>query len=485
MLASLGKDVVVYGLSDFVFKIIAFAVFPIYAHTFSVHEFGVIELVTSLASLLAMGCGLGLNNAVQRFYFDPGITRDKQRSVVSSGLLLQSSLSVVLVIAALVGLYPFRDRIETSYGIPWLVFVLAFVGLIPALILQFVLDVLRLHFSPWRYTAVALLRNVLGVAVGLVLILAFGFGISGVFMGAAAGGLFAIPLGLWMIGRDLRFHFDTEVARCLAQFGYPFVFTGVAYWIFGSLDRWMLAYLSGIEDVGLFGIAFKFAMVAMFLNAAFGQAWSPWAMKIRSERSDYRKVYSQIFSKWFVLLTMVGCLLSIFSKELLQLTTPEPYWPAANIIVVAVLGVVFFGTTQITAIGISIEKQTRLFAISAWIAAAANFMLNILLIPTFGAIGAATATTLTYFGLSAAYLYWTQKIHPLPLHWEQLFSVFLAAVSTVPIALMLNSHESKPSIILIKTLVPAIFMMILWQRGLFRNMSAYFTRSQVGVPDLK
>jgi O-antigen/teichoic acid export membrane protein len=485
MLKGLGKDVIVYGASDFVFKMVAFAVFPIYAYRFSVYDFGVIELVTVFSILLAMLGGLGLNNAVQRFYWEPGISRDKQRSLVTSGFLLQTGFSAVLVTAILAVLYPFRNNLEANYGISWAVAILALGGIIPAMAMQFVLDVLRLHLAPWRYTSVAFLRNILGVMIGLVLIFVYGFGISGIFIGTAVAGIVAVPLGLWMIGRDIKVRFDRETAGDLLQFGYPFVFTGIANWIFGSLDRWMLAQLSSVEDVGLYGIAFKFTMVVMFMNAAFGQAWSPWAMKLRSEYRDYRRWYSRILLHWFLLLTIVGCFLSVFAKELLAITSPPAYWPAANILVVAVLGVVFLGTTQITAVGISIERQTRIFAFTAWIGAVANFVLNLLLIPVLGALGAATATTLTHLGLSGAYLYWTQRLHPLPLQWGQLTIVFLAGVLVVPIALILNTYDSGTPIIIIKLLVPVCLMTAMWRLGLFRDPSVHLTRALAGVPDLK
>lgn len=472
MLTSLGKDVVLYGASDLLFKVLAFSVFPIYAYTFSVRDFGVIELVTAFSMLLTMCCSLGLNNAVQRYYWDPGMTEEGKRRLVSTGLLFQSGSTIILVAAAAAGLYAIRQPVEEQYGVSWSLIVSALAGLIPSVALQYVLDVLRLQFAPWRYACVAFLKNAVGVAVGLVLILAFGFGVTGIFMGTAVAGLLAVPLGLWMIGKDLEVGFNSGVAQTLFQFGYPFIFSGLAYWVLGSIDRWMIAQLSNMDEVGLYGIAFKFAAIVMFLNTAFGQAWSPWAMKVRAERSDYRKVYSEVFSVWFLLLTLAGCVLSMFAKELLVLTTPERYWPAANILIVAVLGVVFLGTTQITAVGISLEKRTRIFAVSAWIAAALNVALNIVLIPRLGALGAALATTVTYFGLSGAYLYWTQRIHPLPLDWNQLLSVFVVGVLSVPAAWTLNSFDTGFRTVLVKMLVLSLPIVMIWRWGLFRETLA-------------
>lgn len=400
------------------------------------------------------------------------MTEEGKRRLVSTGLLFQSGSTIVLVAAAAAGLYAIRRPVEEHYGVSWPLILFALAGLIPSVALQYVLDVLRLQFAPWRYACVAFLKNAVGVAVGLLLILAFGFGVTGIFMGSAVAGLLAVPLGLWMIGKDLEVGFNSGVAQTLFQFGYPFIFSGLAYWVLGSIDRWMIAQLSNMDEVGLYGIAFKFAAIVMFLNTAFGQAWSPWAMKVRAERSDYRKVYSEVFSVWFLMLTLAGCVLSMFAKELLVLTTPERYWPAANILIVAVLGVVFLGTTQITAVGISLEKRTRIFAVSAWIGAILNVVLNMVLIPRLGALGAALATTVTYFSLSGAYLYWTQRVHPLPLNWNQLLSVFVVGVLSVPAAWTLNGFDTGLRTVLVKILVLSLPIVMIWRWGMFRETLA-------------
>ena len=82
MLRNLIKNTAIYGLGDFVFKFIGFAVFPIYAHTFSVEEFGAMALVTTLAGLVGIFLNVGMNNSIQRFLLGP---RDARGSSPGSG----------------------------------------------------------------------------------------------------------------------------------------------------------------------------------------------------------------------------------------------------------------------------------------------------------------------------------------------------------------------------------------------------------------
>ena len=110
--------------------------------------------------------------------------------------------------------------------------------------------------------------------------------------------------------------------------------------------------------------------------------------------------------------------------------TPTTYWPAASIIGILSMGLVFYGTTQITVIGISLERKTKILSYAAWLTAITNIVLNWLFIPSLGALGAAIATFISYIFLSVIYLKYTQKLHPIPFDNKKiLFSIFLIFIS--------------------------------------------------------
>ena len=420
MLRTLVKDTAIYGLGDFIFKFIGFAIFPIYAHVFKVDEFGVMALVTTLAGLVAVLLNMGMNNAVQRFYWDPQTPEGHRPVLVSTGLWVLLTWSTLLTALVLLLLSPLRIGIQQRFDVLWIFILLSLVSNIPSEILQYSLNILRLHFSPWLFTLVSAWRNLAGVLLGLFWVLILKKGLLGFFWGNFLGLVVAIPLGFWLIRKDLRFEFDKQIAKEIMAFGYPFIFTGLAYWVFGSMDRWMLGGLSNNTEVGLYSIASKFATILIFFNTAIGQAWSPFAMKLLGEDPDYRLTFSKVLSALFLGLVLIGFVVSLFGLEMLRLTTPAAYWPAANTLSVLAMGIVLAGTTQVTALGISIGRRTQLFATGSWIAAILNLLLNWLMIPKWGALGAGLATFVSYFFLSGFYLYWTQRIHPIPLQVKAL-----------------------------------------------------------------
>src|SRR5207253_11456050 len=118
--------------------------------------------------------------------------------------------------------------------------------------------------------------------------------------------------------------------------------------------------------------------------------------------------FARIFSGWFFLLAFIGLGLALLAPEVMILLTPPEYHGAAPILAIAACGVVFYGTVQITVLGIQLERRTILLTYGAWLAAGLNVGLNLLLTPRMGALGSAIATFFSYGLLTGSFLFWSQ-----------------------------------------------------------------------------
>jgi O-antigen/teichoic acid export membrane protein len=465
VLRRLAKDSAVYGGADLATKVLSFFLFPLIAAALSPKAFGALELIGTTTSLLSLVVNCGLNNAVQRFYWDIETTPEMQPVIVTSGLYAQLVFGTLAVIAGLVAV---------PFVLPWMrseEWPLTWVALVAALLVmaltqwsQYVLDVVRLHFAPWRFFTLALTSRVISMAFGLVAVVTLGLGIDGLMTAEAVMLVLVMPLALWMIRRDFRPRsFDFSWFKKLVNFGYPFIYSGLAYWLFASMDRWLLASMSSVEEVGIFSVAFRFASVVWFVSTAFGQAWSPAAMKIRADHPDqYRSIYGQILLLLLFVMLVVGGSVALFSGEIISLIMPDEYLASALPLAILCFGVVLQATQQVTALGLSLEKKTHLLARLAWLTAAVNFVGNLILIPRFGAAGASCATVLSYFVLTGCYLYYTQRLHPIAVQWGRL-AVLLALGSLVALVSILFVAETfDPIVFLAKLALAIVCLLIGW-----------------------
>lgn len=460
MLKNLFQSTAIYGLADFAGKFLAFAIFPIYAHLFTIEEFGVLGMVLTLAGLLGIAANLGLNSAVQRYYFARESTKESRKHIVTTGLSVLAGWATCFTLIAATVLWFARETIETRYRIEWLLIALALATTIPSQLLQYCQDVLRIQFAPWKFAVVSILRNVAGAALGLWLVIVLHFRVDGLFLGQLVAAALAVPIALCLIRGEVTFHFHPVIARKLVGYGYPLVFNGFAFWVVSSFDLWLLSQLSDATQVGLYSIAIKFATILTFITSAFGQAWAPIALRAFAEDAGYRERISNLFAGWFFALACIGVALGLFGRELLLLLTPASYWLAADVLTVLAMAAVMFGTTQFTMLGLSIEGKTAIIARSTWITAGVSVSANLLLIPQLGAMGAGLSALLTYSLLTALYLHHSQRFHPLPLPWRKLGYVLLLLSGATAFGVYANTLAWSPLLLAAKFSALVVVLLI-------------------------
>lgn len=440
------KDTAAYGLSDFVLKCINFATFPLFTYLLSVEEFGIYGLVFTLGALIGLFFNCGINSAVQRFATEPNADRPK---IISTGLIcLVSGALIVSTLALLVAASEYNLLIQhgiTLSMVAWTIF-----ANIALQINSYCLDVLRIRFETWKFTWINATQNLAAAALSLTFVYCYEGGVVGYLAGMALGYFIVVPFSLWTISCELTWDFDYRAANAILKFGLPIVFSGMGYWLLGSLDRWMLGSLSNAVEVGLYAVAFKFCSVLAMLNQAFGQAWSPRALLARQTDKNYRQTYGHVMLLWFFGLTILAALLITFGPELITLLTPKPYWPAKDLLPSIMIGLIFMGTAQILAISITLSTKTHHFMIATWISAALNILLNYYLIPEYGALGAGWATCLSSIALWTYYFISSRILHPFVLDIKALSLCILAVLVAAVFFTYCDSLPQSSSLILVK-----------------------------------
>jgi O-antigen/teichoic acid export membrane protein len=454
ILRSLLKDTAIYGLSDLFFKIIAFFTFPLFAHAFTSSEYGLLALVITIGVLVTPCFNCGLNNAVQVRYsgIDANNPSYPAPLIVTTGLSSTFFLGSIIV-SLCVGLsYLYRDALLTTFQIEWSWIGWVLYGHLFMLINSFVADVIRLHFTPWKFAFMSALINTLTVTGNLIAVFYLQSGIKGFLISTAIVHFFIIPLNLWMIRRDLTLKFNWKLCKELLRFGYPFIFSGIAFWLFGSMDRWVLDFMSTLHEVGIYSIAFKFVSVMILISQAVGSAWVPHALKMYKEDPAYRATFSRLFSLSFYSFVFCAVGISLFSQEFLMMSTPEAYWSAWESLPFLSMGLACYGASQIISLSFSVERKTHHMTFAFCVAAICNLALNFALIPLYGAQGAAMATFIAYMIFTAYIWLWTQKIHPLPLDYRKLAVSFVAMFFLLAFHLWLQTIPWGKTTVFLKVL---------------------------------
>lgn len=418
----LGRETIVYGISGTISRFIGIFLVPLYTRVFSPADYGVIALVTSLIGLLSTFIVLGLDNSSGRWFYDTDNTAQR-KSVISSWFWCQT---VVGLIAALI-MSLFAPQIAVLLlGSPEYATVVRVAALmIPLGTFRKVLgNWLRYQRQAWM-TTVYLTASSLGT-IGLIalFVLVWRQGLVGLYwaqvIAAVLTALVAVAIfKSWIASQYISW----KLLKEMLVFGLPLVPAGIASWVRASSDRFILQMFRETSEIGLYAVAGTIASGVALITGAFQMAWGPFAFSILHERDSVR-VYTKVLSVYSLLGCLLGTALSLFAPLFLHILTPLEYFSAASCVPYLVFSYLATGAIYIVAIGSSIAKRSLPIAVSIFIGAGVNALLNFVLIPYFGKEGAAFSALVSNI-CSVAYLYSaSQKNYHIPYQLKDVLICF-------------------------------------------------------------
>lgn len=411
-LARLGKDSVIYGFGAVLAKGIAFFTLPVYTRIFSPADYGVIEMMATITSLLSSVLVMGMDSAQSFYFFEQKDHGLKAQAVVVSSILQWRLLwGTVIVGAALCGA-PLWNRWFFNGELGFLFFAAAFFGALLAQVLSQSVEIFRLLYRPWSYISVTLGQTLLNVAFALFLIVVLRSGIVGFFVGSAIAS-FLLACWSWSRVREYvdfsRLH--TVWWPRLLRFGAPLLPGGLAFYVMSTADRWFIQHYHDATELGLYAIASKFALLMALLIETFRKAWWPIAMD--AMHSEDGPQTFRMIARLFMGVGIAGIIaLTFIVPWLLRLLTTPGYFSAWRMTGVLAWQSLFYGFFLVGSAGIWKAEKTWITSLLMISSALVNILLNYLLVPPYAGLGAALATAVTFLLWTLASMWLSELYWP-------------------------------------------------------------------------
>ena len=372
---------------------------PLFTRYLTPSEYGIIALLDSTVEIFAAFCSAGLGQAVVRFYHSAA--DDKQRRQVISTAMLMSG---VVTVCALV-LLTFVSRPIASLALKnhaYDNFVLLAVSTmligLPAGIASAILEAsarFRLIYT------IGLVRIVCSALLKIYLVVFLQQGINGVLWGNfICAVLFDVGLALWAIF-SFGVHINRSFIGPMIRYGLPFVPTIFSSIAMHQSNRFYLSAYTTADQVAYYQLAFQlpFALNSLILGS-FDTVWSSRVVFTIAKEPDALKQYPRISTYFLFLLSFVLFTVAISAKVLVKLFAAPSYAPAAMYVPFLAFGLWLYTIHVFLRTGVILSKDTYLLTINYGLTLGITILLNWLLIPRFGAYGAAYATVMIYFCFS-------------------------------------------------------------------------------------
>lgn len=188
---------------------------------------------------------------------------------------------------------------------------------------------------------------------------------------------------------------NPQLLHKMLTFSLPLVAGGMAYWGLTTMDRLFLRSFSGFEELGVYALSVSLAGAVSVLSTIFSNLWHPILYKWVKNGVDKQKVLN-VIECMLLAVCLIWSLVGMFSFVLVYFLPPE-YSAIEYLIVACIAMPLFTMLSETTGVGIGITRRSSFSMLASISAFVVNAILNYILIPDFGASGAAIATLLAFF----------------------------------------------------------------------------------------
>lgn len=351
-------------------------------------NFGLINYAGAYIGLFMSFCTLGINSVIVKEFIDhPG-----QEGTIIGTTLWMRAISSFCSALAIVGIVSVVDKGDST--------TILIVSLCSAGLLFNIFETFNYWFQSKlesKVTTIVTLAAYVVTSMYKVFLMVTGKSVT-YFALATSIDYICIGFGMLLAYRKYRgnkLHISWEYGKSLLKKSIHFILPGLMVAIYGQTDKVMLKQIIGPSEIGFYSTAVSVCNVWCFVLVAIIDSMYPAIMKVHKQsREKFNSRNKLLYFIVFYLSVSISLFFSLFARPIIFLLYGEAYLPA-----VAPLRIITW-YTAFSYLGVArnawvVCENRQKYLLRVYVSAAvSNVALNMLLIPVFGAAGAAVASLL-------------------------------------------------------------------------------------------
>lgn len=387
----LAKNTAIVSIGKICTQLITFFLLPVYTAVLSNEEYGVVDLLNTLTSLLLPIATLQIEQGIFRYLLDCRENKEKQTTLittVSKFILVQSAICILIFLCA----SPFIHN-EYKY------FLMA--NLLMGILSSISLQICRGLGDNKTYAVGSFITGALTVILNVIFIVAFKWGAYGMLIATAISNLLC---AIYVFVKKKIYKYidikqnDKKLLKDIVKYSVPLIPNMISWWIVSASDRTIISAVIGVAQNGIYSAANKFSGIFSTLYSVFNLTWTESAsININSEDRDefFSKIFDFIVRFFGSLCLGTIAVMPFVFGILVNEKFAESYYQIPILILGSVFNILvsFLGSVYVA------KKLTKEIAKTSIIAAIINIVVNIALINQIGLYAASISTVIAYFAM--------------------------------------------------------------------------------------
>ncbi len=441
-LKKLAGETAIYGMSSIIGRFLNWWLVPYYSRIFLPEEYGVVTNLYSYIAFFLVLLTFGMETGFFR-YANKSPQKDKIYST-SAFSLFASSLLFVLITFVFSGYFSgFLDYHNSEQYIRLLAVIVA---LDAATAIPFAN--LRLEGKAVRFATLKMVNiffniffNVFFLTVCpyllksnpdsfVQLIYRPEFGVGYVFISNLLASVITLVMLIPEI-RKIKLVFDWGLFREMFWYSFPILLVGIAGMINQNIDKILIPELipasqKPMEQLGIYGANYKLAILMNMFIQAFRYSFEPFFFS-HQKNNDSRLIYARVMKYFIIFGLFIFLGITLFIDVFKIIIGPE-YHSGLRVVPSVLMGNLFLGIYFNLSLWYKLSDKTWMGAWIAGIGAVLTIVLNVILIPVIGYMGAAYATLICFVLMTVISYVIGQKYYRVEYDLKRIMFYFAVAV---------------------------------------------------------
>lgn len=391
------KNTLLFSLSNFSSKLVAFLLVPLYTYKLSTHDYGVADLLFTICGFLFPFLSFNIIESVFRFSID----KDTDKNAIINAGLKCNLICAILGLLAIPVLSLFDEY--RDYAIVFYFY------LVTMSLSQTFLSFLKGQEKIKLFSIGNVLNVVSAGLFNILFLLVLDMGVNGFFLSYILANVLTIIYVL-AFGK-ISFNFsrkDKALFKKMVAYSTVLIPTNFMWWIMNSSDKVMIANFINPAANGVYAISYKIPMILAVVISVFNQAWFFSAVK-EEDQKGREKRSNMAFDHLLKLSILINILILFILKPFTYIYVSHDFYASWQYVPILLFGFVFNTMATFVATTYSVEKNNKGMLFSGLFGAFCNIVLNFCLIPVIGVYGAAIATSSSYVAVFLYRLFDTKK----------------------------------------------------------------------------
>jgi O-antigen/teichoic acid export membrane protein len=431
----LAKNTFLVFIGNFGSKLISVFMLPFYTTWLSLEAYGELDMINVYVSLLLGFVTFSIAESI--FVFPKDQPFEKQKQYFSSGIFISSiSLIITGIIFKLIHLYFIGKGLQNVFlDHIWSIYFILLSSFFCAYFQQFARSIDKMKI----YTTTGVVVTFVIASTSYFFIKYFGLDgyVYSMILANIIGAIYCFVFSKAYLYLSL-FHVKKIVYLEMLKYSIPLIPNRLMWWFIGYFNRPFLEKSVGLDSIGLIAVANKYpSMVVM----VFGIFFNSWQISVLEEFKDknYNLFYNKVFKLLIAFICFLSMTLSMFSKEIVELTTGKDFHGAWIYIPILTIAPIFQAISSFSSVNFIASKDSKYIFYGSLVGAIASIITNVIFIPIYGVWGAVISIIASQICMAIARVFYSLKYVKISNIRENLINIALAMILPVLVTLAPNT----------------------------------------------